>query len=90
MNGKPLDETYVPTNIATRCPCRSRPCPPDKYFVLGDHRSSSNDSRAWGMVPREDIYGKAVFVYWPLDNLGLVKSSDRGAHSGRYRPLERR
>jgi signal peptidase I len=44
--------------------------PPGDYFVLGDHRSSSNDSRAWGMVPRQNIYGKAVFIYWPLDKMG--------------------
>ena len=46
--------------------------PPDQYFVLGDHRSSSNDSRSWGMVPRSYIYGKAVFVYWPLDRMGML------------------
>src|SRR5579872_1347635 len=40
--------------------------PASDYFVLGDHRSSSSDSRSWGYVPRENIYGKAVFVYWPL------------------------
>ena len=39
--------------------------PPDQYFVLGDHRNSSSDSRMWGWVPRDNIYGKAVFVYWP-------------------------
>jgi len=46
---------------------------PDEYYVLGDHRSSSNDSRAWGSVPRQNIYGKAVFVYWPLDQMGRVR-----------------
>ena len=49
--------------------------PPDEYFVLGDHRSSSNDSRAWGMVPRQFIYGKAVFVYWPLEQDGSAAIS---------------
>jgi signal peptidase I len=46
--------------------------PADKYFVLGDHRSSSSDSRMWGFVPRKYIYGKAVFVFWPPEHLGAV------------------
>jgi signal peptidase I len=47
--------------------------PPGDYFVLGDHRNSSSDSRSWGWVPRDNIYGKAVFVYWPLDKMGRVE-----------------
>ena len=47
--------------------------PTGEYFVLGDHRNSSSDSRAWGYVPRMNIYGKAVFVYWPLDKMGRVE-----------------
>jgi signal peptidase I len=39
---------------------------------MGDHRSASNDSRSWGEVPREAIYGKAVFAYWPLDRMGKL------------------
>jgi signal peptidase I len=47
--------------------------PMDKYFVMGDHRSSSNDSRAWGTVARNYIYGKAVLVYWPVRFFGRVQ-----------------
>jgi len=72
VNGKPLIEDYVPHeyyDYQSRAPLRVGP---NEYFVLGDHRSSSNDSRAWGTVPRQNIYGKAVFVYWPLDKMGRV------------------
>lgn len=47
--------------------------PPEQYFVLGDHRNSSNDSRSWGFVARDLIYGKAVFSYWPFSRVGLVE-----------------
>jgi len=51
----------------------ARVVPEGEYYVLGDHRSSSNDSRMWGTVPRHYIYGKAAFVYWPLDRMGLLR-----------------
>jgi signal peptidase I len=73
VNGKPLAEDYVPEkyrDYQSRPPVRIGR---DEYYVLGDHRSSSNDSRTWGTVPRPNIYGKAVFVYWPLDQMGRVR-----------------
>ena len=73
VNGEQLEERYVPDEFRDR---RSRPAltvPPDQYYVLGDHRNSSNDSRAWGPVEREMIYGKAVFVYWPIEKMGLLE-----------------
>lgn len=73
INGRRLHEDYVPPEFRDTTSMTARIVPPDEYFVLGDHRSSSNDSRAWGMVPRRYIYGKAVFIYWPLDKMGLLK-----------------
>ncbi|MFN7998564.1 MAG: signal peptidase I [Bryobacteraceae bacterium] len=73
VNGKALSEDYVPPEYRDDQPMMRVHVDPDHYFVLGDHRSSSNDSRAWGTVPRENIYGKAVFVYWPLDKMGRVR-----------------
>lgn len=72
VNGKKLVENYVPADYRDDRSYSSTLVPPDDYFVLGDHRSSSNDSRAWGFVPRNYIYGKAVFVFWPLDRIGSV------------------
>jgi signal peptidase I len=73
INGEPLAEEYVPRHFRDRQSLSSRYVEPDTYFVLGDHRTSSNDSRSWGLVPRKDIYGKAVFVYWPLEKMGMLR-----------------
>jgi signal peptidase I len=73
VNGKKLQENYVPAEYRDDRPYPYTVVPPNDYFVLGDHRISSNDSRAWGFVPRSYIYGKAVFVFWPLDHVGSVR-----------------
>jgi len=73
VNGKELDEEYVPAEYAD---ARSYPeivVPANSYFVLGDHRSMSNDSRDFGSVNQSYIYGKAVFGYWPMEKMGRVR-----------------
>jgi signal peptidase I len=72
VNGEKLVENYVPPEYRDDRTYPPRVVPPDEYFVLGDHRTSSNDSRAWGFVPRTYIYGKAVFVFWPPNRVGTV------------------
>jgi signal peptidase I len=73
VNGKLLMEDYVPEQYRDRQSLAPVTVPADEYFVLGDHRSSSNDSRNWGTVHRDFIYGKAVFVYWPLEKMGRLR-----------------
>jgi len=72
LNGEKLAEPY----LAGEFDNDSYPLqvvPAEHYFVLGDHRNSSNDSRDWGFVPEQNIFGEAVFRYWPLSKLGLIR-----------------
>ena len=74
LNGRRLVEDYVPEEYRDdQSSMAEMTVKADEYFVLGDHRTSSSDSRTWGCVPRRDIYGKAVFVYWPLEKMGRLR-----------------
>src|SRR6202047_2007855 len=75
LDGKELLEPYVPAFYLDGSSYALRRIPADNYFVMGDHRDSSNDSRMFGPVPRQYIYGKAVFAYWPVDHFGSLALS---------------
>jgi signal peptidase I len=73
VNGKALAEIYVPEVYRDSRSYPDMVVPDDSYFMMGDHRSISSDSREFGPVERDLIYGKAVFVYWPARDVGEVK-----------------
>jgi signal peptidase I len=73
INGEPTDEAYVPHRFRDTRSMPEMIVPDGQYFVMGDHRSISSDSRDFGPVDRDLIYGKATFVYWPADSVGVVR-----------------
>ena len=72
VNGKILNEPYLPLGHLDQRSYSMIKIPPDHYYVLGDHRDSSYDSRHRGVINQKTIYGKAVFCYWPFDLFGVV------------------
>jgi signal peptidase I len=73
VNGEALDEDYVPSDYADARSYSEVVVPRNSYFVLGDHRTMSSDSREFGPVNDRFIYGKAVFGYWPMEKLGRLR-----------------
>ncbi len=75
INGEPLEEPYI--NGENHPVYPRTQVPENSYFVMGDNRDHSTDSRAWGMVPRENITGRAWLVYWPLSDCHLIGGYDQ-------------
>ena len=73
IDGRAYPEPYVPPRYRDRGSHPPVVVEPGAYFVLGDHRSTSNDSRTWGTVARAFVTGKAVFAYWPPERFGAVR-----------------
>ena len=80
LNGKLLDESaFLSSDIKTYQGAfltegQVVTVPANSYFVLGDNRPESSDSRTWGFVPKENIVGKSMLVYWPLDRMRLINN----------------
>jgi signal peptidase I len=76
VNGVVVPEPYVPPQYEDVSDYGPTRVPADSYFVMGDHRVSSNDSRVFGPVPSQFIYGRAVFAYWPVDHFGSLAMTE--------------
>ncbi len=67
------DNPDIPAEVRSRDNLPKFKVPPGKYFVMGDNRDNSLDSRFWGLLPEENIRGKAWFIYWPLTRIRIIK-----------------
>jgi len=73
INGRDLQESYLdPHNNVMHRTQQPVYVKPNYYFVMGDNRDNSSDSRIWGLVPKKYVYGKALLRYWPLNSASVI------------------
>lgn len=78
INDKPLNEDYIMSEFEYhKCNdnmyCGPFIIPENEYFMMGDNRGNSQDSRFWGTLPKERFIGKAIFIFWPIKNIDIIK-----------------
>lgn len=88
LNGNKLPEKYLPAEFLTSAGSFLQEgvgvvVPKGQYFVLGDNRDHSSDSREWGFVTKEEIVGKTFVRYWPINELGFIPKPDYKETSAR-------
>lgn len=77
INGVLIDEPYIREECErAKCPNREYEIPQGEYFVMGDNRNHSTDSRSFGTVPIENIVGRVIFRYFPLNRISLIEHQD--------------
>lgn len=74
INGQKLNESYIGAGVLTM-PNVNRYLRDDDYFLLGDNRYNSSDSRVWGIAPRRDLIGKAAFTIYPFELWGKAPAT---------------
>ena len=75
IDNQPLRENYIAE--APRYNLPPVKIPANYLFVMGDNRNNSNDSHVWGVLPQENVIGRAIFRFWPSNRLGLLNSNLR-------------
>ena len=81
VNGKMLEESYLKSTLVTSNGAFSKEgkedlVPTDHYYVLGDNRPASSESRAWGFIDKSKINGKSWLIYWPPEKMGFIKKTE--------------
>ena len=76
LNQRPLTEPY--TAEPPDYEMEQVQVPADQFFVMGDNRNNSNDSHVWGFLPKQNIIGRAIFRFFPIDRIGSMKQPWKG------------